>query len=175
MDHSSSLPGFALSELDAGASEVEKPIIAPTAGSQKVLDPEAIPESIRQKIVQEYLTSATPRHRDWSGNVWLIALVLVIPIGIASFWLLSSFPASRIEIRSTPEKAVVFIDNKRVGETPFRQGIPPGTHALRIEKKGYQTHSRSIPVERAQAIMLELQLERAKTAPVIRSSAHSAL
>jgi PEGA domain len=166
MDHSSSLPGFALSELDAGASEVEKPIRASTPGSQKVLDPEAISESIRQKIIQEYLALATPRHRDWSWNVWLIvALVLVISIGIASFWLLSSFPASRIEVRSTPERAVVFIDNIRVGETPFRQGIPPGTHALRLEKKGYQTHSRSIPIERAQAIMLELQLEKAKTAP----------
>lgn len=163
--HSSSLPGFAPSELDAGASEVEKPIAVPTAGAQKVLDPEAIPESIRQKIIQECLASATPRHRDWSWNVWLIALVLVIPIGIASFWFLSPSPASRIEIHSTPEKAVVFIDNRRVGETPFRQGIPPGTHALRIEKKGYQTHSRSIPIERAQAILLQLQLEKAKTVP----------
>jgi hypothetical protein len=86
------------------------------------------------------------------------------------FWLYSPLPASRIEIQSNPEKAVVFIDNKRIGETPFRQDIPAGSHALRIEKKGYQFHERTLEVERAQAVILEVQLERAKAATSSSSS-----
>jgi hypothetical protein len=92
-------------------------------------------------------------------------LVLVILIGIASFWLFSSIPATWIEIHSSPENATVFIDNKRVGETPFRQGISPGNHVLKIEKRGYLTHNRDIPIKRTQTVTLELQLERAKTSP----------
>src|SRR4030095_13253472 len=68
------------------------------------------------------------------------------------------------EIQSTPEKAVVFIDNKPAGETPFRQSIPTGGYALRIEKKCYQPYSRNLAVERAQAVILEVQLEKARTA-----------
>jgi len=162
--HSSSMPGFARPEFEIGMAELDKPIAAVTSpintGPQNL--PEAIPESLRQKIVQECVASAIPRHRDRSRKVWLIALVLIMPIGVASLWRFSSIPASRIEINSTPEKAIVFIDDKRVGETPFRQDIRPGNHILRIEKKGYQSHSRNIPIKRTQAVMLELQLEKAK-------------
>jgi len=71
---------------------------------------------------------------------------------------------SRIEIQSIPEKAVVFIDNKPTGETPFRQGIPTGTHAVRVDKKGYQPYDRNLAIERAQAVILEVQLERVNSA-----------
>jgi hypothetical protein len=165
MGRSNSLSGLASPELEARVTEFEKPITTADAGTRSVLDPEAIPESLREKIIQEYLASAGPRHRERSRKVWLIALVMIIPIGIASFWLFSAVPASWIEIYSTPEKATVFIDSKRVGETPIRQGILPGNHILKIEKRGYLTHNRNISIERTQAAMLELQLERAKTSP----------
>ncbi len=57
---------------------------------------------------------------------------------------------------------------------PLRQGIPTGSHALRIEKKGYQPYRRNLAVERAQAIILEVQLEKAKADDLIKRPAHSA-
>jgi PEGA domain len=130
-----------------------------------VLDAEAIPQSVKQKI-QEYLAATMPARQKRSLNVWLTsALFLVTTLAAGGFWLYSFFVVSHIEIQSTPEKAVVFIDNKRMGETPFRQqGIPAGSYALRIEKQGYQTHNRNLAVKRAQAIILVVQLEKAKAA-----------
>jgi hypothetical protein len=161
MDHTTSLP--VLPELEREEFGFDEPTAAPKTGVPKILEPEAIPDSVRRKVIEEYLASALPSRRGRSRNAWLTtALILVAPLAIACLWLYSSFPASRIEIESTPEKAVVFIDNKRVGETPFRQGIPAGSYALRIEKNGYQPHNRNLPVERAQAVILEVQLERAR-------------
>jgi tetratricopeptide (TPR) repeat protein len=171
MDHITSFPAAVLPELGGAESGFDEPTAGPNTGVPKVLEPEAIPDSVRRKIIEEYLASALPIRRGRSRNAWLTtALILVAPLGIACLWLYSSFPASRIAIQSTPEKAVVFIDNKRVGETPFRQGIPAGSYTLRIEKKGYQSYDRNLAVERAQTVILELQLERAKAGTLSSSS-----
>jgi tetratricopeptide (TPR) repeat protein len=166
-DTSNSAAGEKQSEgLGHGAKEPEmdRPALASKTGAPKVPESEAIPESARRKIIQEYLASAMPGRREQFRNIWqTAALVLVTPLGVACLWLYLSLPASRIEIQSTPGEAIVFIDNKRAGETPFRQGIPSGGHALRIEKKGYQPYDRNLRVERAQAVILEVYLERAKT------------
>ena len=130
-----------------------------------VVEAEPIPQSVKRKIIQEYLTATEPARRRRLWNIGLpFGLLFVTTLGGASFWIYSSLFVSRIEIQSTPEKAAVFIDNKPAGETPFRQGIPTGSHALRIERKGYQPYGRNFAVERGQAIVLEVQLERAKTA-----------
>ena len=135
------------------------------ASKAAVLEVGAIPQSVKMQIIQEYLAVSMPtrRRRLWNIGLWS-GLLLVTTLGAAWFWIHSTLLVSRIQIQSTPEKAVVFIDNKRAGETPFRQGISMGSHALRIEKKGYQPYDRNVAVERAQAYVLEVQLERAKTA-----------
>ena len=171
MDRRTSSPAAVLPELERQESGVHGSTAAPKTGVLKVPEPEAIPDSVRGKVIAEHSASAWPARRERSRNVWLItALFLVALLGIAFFWLYSSLPASRIEIQSNPEKAVVFVDNQRVGETPFRQDIPAGSHALRIEKKGYQFQERTLEVARAQAIILEVQLERAKAVTSSSSS-----
>jgi len=168
-DRPSPLPGAVMPDLERKSSESDSPTAVPETGppTAVILEAEAIPQSVKRKIIQEYLASTLPARRKRSWNVGLTTvLFLVTTLGAACFWLYSSFLVSRIEIQSTPEKAIVFIDNKRVGETPFRQrGIPAGNYALRIEKQGYQPHNRSLVVERAQAIILEVQLGKAKAAP----------
>jgi tetratricopeptide (TPR) repeat protein len=136
----------------------------PGATKEPVLEAGAVPQSVKRKIIQEYLVATMPARRRRLWNIGLLSgLLFVTTLGAASFWIYSSLLVSRIEIQSTPEKAVVFIDSKPAGETPFRQGISMGSHALRIEKKGYQPYNRNLAVERAQAVILEVQLERAKT------------
>jgi len=167
-DGQTRLPAAVMPDLERKPFEFDSATSVPETGVPKagILDAEAVPQSVKQKIIQEYLASSMPARQKRYRNVGLTsALFLVTTLGAGCFWLYSSFLVSRIEIQSTPEKAVVFIDNKRVGETPFRrQGIPAGSYALRIEKKGYQPHNRNLAVERAQAIILEVQLEKAKAA-----------
>jgi tetratricopeptide (TPR) repeat protein len=140
-------------------------IAEPGATKVPVLEVGSIPQSVKRKIIQQYVAATAPARRRRLWNIGLsTSLLLVTTLGAASFWVYSSLPVSRIEIQSTPEKAVVFIDNKPAGETPFRQSIPTGGYALRIEKKGYQPYSRNLAVERAQAVILEVQLEKARTA-----------
>ena len=166
-DRPSPLPGAVMPDFEEKPSESDSAIAVPQSEAPKavILEPEAIPESVKRKIIQEF-ASAMHARRKRSRKVGLTtALFLVTTLGAACFWLYSSFLVSRIEIQSTPEKAIVFIDNKRVGETPYRQqGIPAGSYALRIEKQGYQPHNRNLAVERAQAIILLVQLEKAKAA-----------
>jgi tetratricopeptide (TPR) repeat protein len=136
----------------------------PGATTVPALEAGAVPQSVKRKIIQEYLAATMPARRRRLWNIGLLsALLLLTTLGAALFWIYSSLLVSRVEIQSTPEKAVVFIDNKRAGETPWGQGIATGNHALRIEKKGYQPYDRNLAVGRGQAAILEVQLERAKT------------
>jgi tetratricopeptide (TPR) repeat protein len=132
-----------------------------------VLEGDAIPRSVKRKIIQEFASAMQARRRR-SLNVRLMAALFLVTAAVTGcFWLYASFLtpflASRIEIQSTPERAAVFIDNNRVGETPFQQrGMPAGSHALRIEKQGYQPYNRELWVEHAQGIILVVQLEKSK-------------
>jgi hypothetical protein len=167
MQSPTDLPPAPMPWVQRKPSEPNSTSAIPEPGATKVPSLEAgvVPESVKRKIVQEYLVATMPARRKRLWNIGLSAGVfLAATLGAASFWIYSSLLESRIEIQSTPETALVFIDNNRVGETPFRQGMPTGSHALRIEKKGYQPYSRNLAVERAQAVVLEVQLERAKTA-----------
>jgi PEGA domain-containing protein len=160
-----SLPAAVLPKVEGEESGFDEPMVAPKIGVLKVMESEAIPDSVRRKVIQEYLASALPTRQGMLRNAWLTtALTVVAALGIACVWFYSSLPASRIEIESTPQKAVVFIDNERAGETPFRKGIPAGSYALRIEKNGYQSNNRNVAIERSQAVILEVQLERANAA-----------
>jgi hypothetical protein len=151
-------------DLERKSSESDSPTAVPETGppTAVILEAEAIPQSVKRKIIQEYLAATRPSRRSWTLGL-TTALILVTTLGAACFWLYSSFFASRIEILSAPENAAVFIDNKKVGETPFRQeGLTAGNHVLRIERQGYQPLSHNISIRRAQAIILSVQLESAK-------------
>jgi len=161
------LPPAPMTSVQRKPSEPDSTTAIAESGATKVpvLEVGAISQSVKGKIIQQYLAATAPARRRRLWNIGLsTSLLLVTTLGVASYWVYSSLLVSRIEIQSTPEKAVVFIDNKPAGETPFRQGIPTGGYALRIEKKGYQPYSRNLAVERGQAVILEVQLERARTA-----------
>jgi hypothetical protein len=170
------LPAAVVPDLDRKASEPDSTIAVPQSKASKdlVLTAETVPPAVKQEIIGEYLAAAMPARRPRSCKLpGTLALFLVAKLAGGGVWLYSFFLVSRIEIQSTPEKAAVFIDNQRVGETPFRQqGIPAGSYALRIEKQGYQPHHRNLAVEQAQASLLVLQLEKAAVPPpTIQSTA----
>src|SRR5262249_46149042 len=83
--------------------------------------------------------------------------------GAWAFWPHSPSPEGRIDVQSTPEGAIVYVDDKSIGETPLRQQIvATGGHVVRVEKQGYKSYSRNLAAEPAQSIILAIQLEKVK-------------
>jgi len=60
----------------------------------------------------------------------------------------SSDTTGSLSITTTPAGAVVSVDNEVKGISPAMiSGLPPGTHALKITKAGYQDFSTTITIE----------------------------
>src|SRR5262245_48041872 len=107
MDRQTSLCAAVVPELEGPESGFDGSTATPKTAVPEAVEPEAIPDSVRRKVIEKYLASALPTRQGRSRNAWLTtALVLVALLGMACLWLYSSFPLSRIEIESTPEKAV---------------------------------------------------------------------
>jgi hypothetical protein len=51
-----------------------------------------------------------------------------------------------LEIKSTPNNANVFLDDKPRGKTPFSETIEQGEHKIRVELKGYNSHEQNVVV-----------------------------
>lgn len=64
----------------------------------------------------------------------------------------------QLTILSKPQ-ARVFLNGRDLGQTPLlTAGIAPGTYTLRLEEKGYVTHSRKIVLKEGQALKLDILL-----------------
>lgn len=48
------------------------------------------------------------------------------------------------KIKTVPEGAIVFIDGKKVGETPYDGNLPLGKHKLTLKKEGYYDHDQDL-------------------------------
>ena len=66
-----------------------------------------------------------------------------------------------LTITSTPPGAVVHIDGRSVGKTPWRGGGEPGRRQIDLELDGFMPQKASINAERGQTYPLNLKLERA--------------
>src|SRR5262245_16137937 len=147
--------------------EVSRSIIGLPGATQRAresLESDAIPESVKQKIVEDYPARTARARPVRSRSIWLLAaLSFVSAFSLGCLWFYLRSAKSRLEIQSVPEKAIVFLDNQKVGETPVRRdGITAGDHSLRIEKQGYQPQDRRLWFEPGQAVTVLAQLEKAK-------------
>ncbi|MBT3181676.1 MAG: PEGA domain-containing protein [Deltaproteobacteria bacterium] len=52
-----------------------------------------------------------------------------------------------VKIKSEPPNSDVFIDGKKVGETPYEGNFPIGEHNLVLQKEGYFEHSEKLKVD----------------------------
>jgi hypothetical protein len=64
-------------------------------------------------------------------------------------------------VNSSPAGADVYIDNNYVGQSPIRTSVDQGTHTLRVEKQGYQTHEETIGInsDTSRSIVLQEQVQ----------------
>ena len=138
-----------------------------------VIQAESVPPDVKQQIIQECIASTTQSRPKWHWTLLLTAsVILLLGLGAAAFWPHLPSPEGRIEIQSTPEGAIVYVDDKSVGETPLRQQtIAVGGHVVRIEKQGYESYSRKLAAEPEQSIILAVQLEKVKVALPVEQAA----
>jgi serine/threonine protein kinase len=79
-----------------------------------------------------------------------ISLVLAFVTGVAyfSFLYLTRSKVGRLDLRTSPPEANVFVDETFRGTTPLTLGnVTPGERRLRIELKGYETEQEIVPVK----------------------------
>ena len=77
---------------------------------------------------------------------------------------------SILTVASAPSHGTVYLDGKHgeaAGTTPFSVQVPPGTHKVEIEQKGYRTFSQDVEAKFGRAIIVDAQLEKDPTQPVI--------
>jgi hypothetical protein len=69
-------------------------------------------------------------------------------------------PASKVEVRSSPEEAMVFLDGENVGNTPWSsEAIPCGTHSVEIRHFGYLEHKSTIDATPYEPIEMDVKLK----------------
>lgn len=52
----------------------------------------------------------------------------------------------RVQVSAQPERAQLWIDGRRVGQTPWAGEVAAGEHWLRVEARGYGTQTRTLQV-----------------------------
>ena len=63
-------------------------------------------------------------------------------------------------VRSEPLRAVVYIDGKEVGVSPYEAtGLSPGFHKVRVAKKGFENWEKDVAVEAGKNIQVLAKLE----------------
>ena len=75
---------------------------------------------------------------------------------------------SILTVASAPSHGTVYLDGKHgeaAGQTPFSVQVPPGTHKVEIEQKGYRTFSQEIEAKFGRAIIVDAQLEKDRRSP----------
>ncbi|HWO22088.1 MAG TPA: serine/threonine-protein kinase [Kofleriaceae bacterium] len=79
----------------------------------------------------------------------------------------------QLTVKSTPPDATVLLDGKRLGRTPYTGQIEaaPGTHSLRLRKKGYAPVS--LDIELTGDLSRDVTLQRAKSEAGSPSSSSS--
>jgi len=66
-----------------------------------------------------------------------------------------------LEVVTDPEGATLYLGYRRAGETPLTlDDMEPGRYRIRVEKSGYYAEERLISLERGEAVVLDIELER---------------
>jgi hypothetical protein len=150
------ISGFVLHSVGKTADLVGPPVVTPTAPAPSTAAP-ILPSATSATTSSEgSLDSATTVQRDASAR----------QVASAEFATPATPRATEfvgtLSIASTPDKAEVHIDRERVGETPLvLQRVRAGSHAIWIEREGYQrwTGGVNVPADERTQVMVTLQAE----------------
>ena len=78
-----------------------------------------------------------------------------------------------LDVKSVPDHAQVFVDNKPMGETPyFTSQLLIGRHDLRLMKRGYADYTESFVVEKGERKQVNVTLSKSKETAVAAQNAY---
>lgn len=115
--------------------------------------------------------TGTPKPRF---RVALLASALVLVAGIAgilAYRIIRSDGAApretwRLDIKSKPSGAIVYVDEQPIGETRLKRDLDPGTYQLRISKDGYRNLVETVKAEKGGHFFREYVLEPVALSPL---------
>ena len=81
---------------------------------------------------------------------------------------------TRLSINTTPEKAVVTIRGKEIGETPVKLKVKPGTYLVKLSLPGYKNSWQKIEMKLGDQQNLTFPLEKETASVMITSAPDSA-
>jgi serine/threonine-protein kinase len=104
-------------------------------------------------------TSLQPGRR-WRVTPLAVAAGVGGVLVAAGLLFLASAPAAKVEVRTTPAGAKLFLDGQQVAvPTPLAVPVKPGKRNLRIELEKYQSAEREVDVPRSGTVSVSIKLE----------------
>ena len=75
--------------------------------------------------------------------------------------------APELRVETTPAGAALFVDGRRLGDTPFRGPLAPGFHELRLVAEGWEPHVRFVQVPAEGEVHVQVRLSPAHRAGLV--------
>jgi tetratricopeptide (TPR) repeat protein len=72
----------------------------------------------------------------------------------------------KLHIDTEPPEAVVAVDGKQVGTSPYTGEVAPGEHTLEVSNEGYKTIQQELQLDPGQQLSLKLALQQAQAGQV---------
>lgn len=72
----------------------------------------------------------------------------------------AAFPPGRLQVTSTPSGAEVWVGEKRLGETPLSETLPPGNYSVRVALRGHVAAAKTVTIAAGHAAEFSVALER---------------
>ena len=139
-------------------------------------DPDRIDELLGS--LQESRTTQAPAgatvppapQRHHRSRIWIV-FVLIAAVAAAAVFLLLQGSKARLNIRSFPSGASVFLDEQQVGTTPLvLPRVVPGTHVIQIRLPGWEVWKGSTTAVRGSTTQVIANMAHAAYSLVITST-----
>src|SRR5450830_66305 len=139
-------------------------------------DPDRIDELLGS--LQESRTTQAPAgatvppapQRHHRSRIWIV-FVLIAAVAAAAVFLLLQGSKARLNIRSFPSGASVFLDEQQVGTTPLvLPRVVPGTHVIQIRLPGWEVWKSSTTAVRGSTTQVIANMAHAAYSLVITST-----
>src|SRR5450830_1479995 len=139
-------------------------------------DPDRIDELLGS--LQESRTTQAPAgatvppapQRHHRSRIWIV-FVLIAAVAAAAVFLLLQGTKARLNIRSFPSGASVFLDEQQVGTTPLvLPRVVPGTHVIQIRLPGWEVWKGSTTAVRGSTTQVIANMAHAAYSLVITST-----
>ncbi|MBN2804350.1 MAG: PEGA domain-containing protein, partial [Deltaproteobacteria bacterium] len=99
------------------------------------------------------------------NHIKLVLLTFSVMMFLAANSHAQSSNTGIINIKSTPEGALVFIDGKMTGTTPLITEVAASKHTIRLEQQGYENYEFKITIKKDKVASKDINLKKITKKP----------